>query len=118
MILYMWVKTSISYRMMWCCEDPELTLGPAYRLFTLTETDSGTDSDSDYEPGGYIVLCKTCSHRTDSDSDPYFCTGQGCELESVPESDSGNVNEALQWIWFPGARGSSKVFFWEMSTSD
>ena len=36
--------------------------------FTLPETDSGTDSDSDC----YIVLCRTCSHCTDSDLDPYF----------------------------------------------
>ena len=37
-------------------------------LFTLTETDSGTDSDSDSKPNGYIVLCRTCSDCTDSDS--------------------------------------------------
>ena len=35
--------------------------------FTLTETDSGSGS----KPHGYIVLCRTCSHYTDSDSDPY-----------------------------------------------
>ena len=39
--------------------------------FTLTETDSDTDSDLDSKPNGYIVLCRTCSHCTDSDSDPY-----------------------------------------------
>ena len=33
-------------------------------------TDSGADSDSDSRSYGYIVLCRTCSHRTDSDSDP------------------------------------------------
>ena len=40
-------------------------------LFTLTETDSSTDSDSDSKSNGYIVLCRTCSHYTDSDSDLY-----------------------------------------------
>ena len=39
--------------------------------FTLPETDSGMDSDSDSKPNGYIVLCKTCSHCTDSDLGPY-----------------------------------------------
>ena len=38
-------------------------------LFSLPNTDSGTSSDSDYKPHGYIVLCRTCSHCTDSDSD-------------------------------------------------
>ena len=31
-------------------------------LFTL----SGTDSDSDFKADGYIVLCRNCSHCTDS----------------------------------------------------
>ena len=59
--------------------------------FTLTETDSGTDSDS--KPDSYIVLCRTCSHFTDSESDPYsyFCTGQEAVSESVPKSVFGNV---------------------------
>ena len=43
----------------------------SYILFTLTETDSDTDSDSHSKPNGHIVLCRTCSHCTDSDSDPY-----------------------------------------------
>ena len=30
--------------------------------FTLLDTDSGTDSDSDSKPNGYIVLYSTCSH--------------------------------------------------------
>ena len=55
-----------------------------YGLITLTETDLGTDSDSDSIPDGYILLCKTCSHygsfplpdsdsdsNSDSDSKPY-----------------------------------------------
>ena len=29
------------------------------------------DSDSDSKPKGYIVLCRTYSHFTDSNSDPY-----------------------------------------------
>ena len=33
-----------------------------YGSFTLTETDSGTDLDSDSKPDGYIVLCTTL-HR-------------------------------------------------------
>ena len=39
--------------------------------FALTDTDSGTDSDSDSKPNGYIVLCRTCSGCIDSDSDRY-----------------------------------------------
>ena len=64
-------------------------------LFTLTETDSGTESDSDSKPDGYIVLCRTCTHCTDLNLDPtpYFCIEQESESESVPESISGNVNE-------------------------
>ena len=46
--------------------------------FTLTETDSGTDSDLESKP---IVLCTTCSHCTDSDLDLYslllYSTGIG-----------------------------------------
>ena len=40
-------------------------------LNTLPETDSATDSGLVLKPDGYIVLCITCSHFTDSDSDPY-----------------------------------------------
>ena len=39
--------------------------------FTLTEMDSGTGSDSDSKPDGYIVLCRTYPHCTDFDSNPY-----------------------------------------------
>ena len=35
--------------------------------FTLPQTDSGTDSDLDSKPDGYIVLYRTCSHCTESD---------------------------------------------------
>ena len=47
--------------------------------FTLTETDSGTDSDSNSKPDGYITLCRTCSHCRKSESDPYslFLCGTG-----------------------------------------
>ena len=41
-----------------------------YGLFTLPDTDSATDSDSDYKPDGNIVLCRTCPRCTDSDLDP------------------------------------------------
>ena len=45
-------------------------------LNTLPETgwatDSGTDSGLDLKPDGYIVLCRTCSHCTDSDSDLFY----------------------------------------------
>ena len=61
--------------------------------FTLTETDSGTDSDSDFKPDGYIVLCRTF-HIAQTHtwiSTPYFCTGQESKSESVPVS--GNINE-------------------------
>ena len=40
-------------------------------LFTLPDTDSGTDSDSDSKLDGYIVLYRTCSHCTDLNSDAY-----------------------------------------------
>ena len=42
---------------------------PCNGLFTLTDS----------KPNGYIVLCRTCSHCTDSDLDPYslyICVGQ------------------------------------------
>ena len=39
--------------------------------FTLTETDSGMDSDCDSKRHVYTVLCRTWLHCTDSDSDPY-----------------------------------------------
>ena len=45
-----------------------------YGSFILPETNSGTDSDSDSKLHGYTALYtynKTCSHCTDSDSDPY-----------------------------------------------
>ena len=53
---------------------PEHRTSSCYGSFTLRSTDSGTmgtDSDSDFKPDDYIVLCRTCSHCTDSDSDPY-----------------------------------------------
>ena len=75
-------------------------LSVTYGLFTLPETDSGTDLDSGSKPHCYIVQCRTCSHCTDSDLDsaPYFCTGQESESESVPESVSSNVNELLHLV--------------------
>ena len=40
-----------------------------YGLFTLPDTDSATDSDSDYKPDGNIVPYRNYSHCTDSDLD-------------------------------------------------
>ena len=70
----------------------------SYGSFTLTETDSGTDLDSDSKPNGYIVQCRTFNivqTRTQIPT-PYFCTGQESESKSVPESVSDNVNEPFQ----------------------
>ena len=63
--------------------------------FTLKETDSHTDSDSDSKLKQYIVACRTCWHCADKDSDPYslFFIGQESESETVPERVSGNVNK-------------------------
>ena len=68
-----------------------------YGSFTLTETESGTDSDLDSKPKGYIVLCRTFHIVQTWTQIPtlYFCTGQESESESVSESVSGNVNEPL-----------------------
>ena len=66
-----------------------------YGSFKLPEMDSGTDSDSDSKPDGYIVLCRTfhiAQTRTWIPI-PYFCTGQESESESVPQSVYGNINE-------------------------
>ena len=93
-----------------------------YGSFTLLEMDSDTDSDSDYKPNGYTALCRTCSHCTDSDSDPYsllpknpysllpktksnshcyYCTGW--ESESVPKSVSSMIhyigNKRKKCVW-------------------
>ena len=71
-------------------------------LFTLPQTDSGTDSDSDSKPDGYFVLCRTRSHCTDSNSDPYLKSYPQWQLYPIlggisiselgSESMSGNVN--------------------------
>ena len=37
----------------------------SYGLIRLPDSDTGTDSDSDSKPDGYIVLCRTYSHCTD-----------------------------------------------------
>ena len=42
----------------------------SYGICSLLNTESGTNWDSDSKPDGYIVLCRTCSHCTGSDSDP------------------------------------------------
>ena len=66
--------------------------------FTLAEMDSGTDSELDSKPGGYILVCRTF-HNTQTLTHiptPYFCTGQESKFESVPMSFTGNVNEPLR----------------------
>ena len=62
------VKTSLHTRWDWWATK---VIIHSYGSFPLTETDSGIDSDLDSELDGYIVLCRTCSRYTDSDSDPY-----------------------------------------------
>ena len=61
-------------------------------LFTLLETDSGTNSDSDSKPDCYIVLYRNCSNCTDLDLDPnslFFvedrCPSLSLYLRSVSE---------------------------------
>ena len=69
----------------------------SFGSFTLTEIDSGTHSDSDSRPNGYIGLYRIfhiAQTRTWIPT-PDFCTGQEAESESTPESISCNVNEAL-----------------------
>ena len=66
--------------------------------YLLVQMDSGKTSDLDSKPDVYIVLCRTCLHCTDSDSDPcslslYRGIGQELESESVSQSVSDNVNE-------------------------
>ena len=41
-----------------------------FGLFALSDLDSVSDSDLHYKPYGYIVLCRTCFHDSDSDSFP------------------------------------------------
>ena len=68
-----------------------------YGLFTLTETDSGTDSDLNFEPDGYIVLCRTF-HNSQTRTripTPYFCIGRESVSASVPISESCNVFKPL-----------------------
>ena len=96
---------------------------PCYGLFTLPDTDSGTDSDSDSEHDGYIVLCRTCSHCMDSDSDPYLdwdlqlllypFLGQIFVSRLGSESVSGNVNKPLNGM---ATLGICYVFSWSQIT--
>ena len=48
--------------------DKNVSRSMPYGSFTLTET----NSDSDSKPNGYSLPCRTCSHCTDSDADPYY----------------------------------------------
>ena len=56
-------------------------------LFTLLDTDSIADSDSDSKPDGYIVLSRNYSNYTDSDSNldripdtDHYCTHFGTDI--------------------------------------
>ena len=62
-----------------------------YGSFTLAETDSGTDSDSDSKPLYYAEHVHIAQTQTGIPT-PYFFVGQESESESV----SGNVNEPLE----------------------
>ena len=51
-------------------------------LFTLPDSDTDTNSDSNYTPNGYIVLCRTfhiAETRTQIPT-PYFCVGQESQV--------------------------------------
>ena len=64
--------------------------------YTLPDTDSGTDPNSDSNLVGYVVLCRTCSHwilGSLSRLPNCHCTDIIPGLES--ESSSGNVNKPL-----------------------
>ena len=64
----------------------------------MPDIDSSTDSDSDSKPDGYIVLHRIIhiAQRQTQIPTSYFCTGQESGSESVPVSESGNVNEPLE----------------------
>ena len=53
------------------CPPKDCSLVPTNGLTTLPDLDMGTNSDSDSKPDGYIKLRRTCSHCTDSGTDPY-----------------------------------------------
>ena len=73
----------------------------SYGLFTLPNTDSDLDS----KPDGYIMLCRKCSHCTDSDSDSdpdpdpksllYPFLGWISVLRSGSDSLPGSINKQL-----------------------
>ena len=58
---------------------------------TLPDTDSVTESDLDSKPDGYIILCRKCSHYTDSD--PY--------IDFDPQS---RLYPFLAWLYRIGIR--------------
>ena len=68
-------------------------------LFTLPDSDTDSNSDSDYKPNGYVTLCGMIhSYCTESDSDSspnYQTIVMGSESDSVLESGSVNVNKPL-----------------------
>ena len=69
---------------------------------------SGTNSDSDSKPDGYIVLCRTSSHCMDSDPNSWQDLDSQLQLYpfwgwiSIPglvsRFGSGNVNKPLQTL--------------------
>ena len=78
----------------------EVLWGFSYGLFTLTETSSGIDSDSDSKSDGYIALIRPWLHCMDSDSEAHWLfLYRNLSPESVSESVSGNVNEPLRSAW-------------------
>ena len=72
-----------------CVEGTSLSSG----LFTLTQMDLGTDTDSDFNPKATLYYVEHVHIAETQIPTTYFCVGQISESESV----SGNVNEPL-WI--------------------
>ena len=60
-------------------------------LFTLSDLNIDSNSDSNCKLNGYIVLCRTFSHGTESDSDANF----NCELEEWDRNGHQNLNPDL-----------------------
>ena len=70
-----------------------------YGLFSLPDTDSGTNSNSDSKPDGYIVLHGTCLHYMD------------WNLDSNPDLDS----QSLQYPFYRPQTKFAKVMFSQVS---
>ena len=74
------------------CLCPLKSLPKFNSSFTLPETDSGTDSDSDSKPDDYFEQAHIAQTQTLIPTH-YFCTGQESEFQSITESVFRNVNE-------------------------